>query len=286
MCSRACSGVSDAAVPADHGGHLELEVEQLRAGRDRDVVVRADQRVRVGEVERRRLVPLRHHARAVADRLPTTPSTCSSNATKSRTVGAASGGSSRTPSSGTGRAASAAAPGLQRGGQPRADQVEHGDARAARACSPASPTTPGVRRSPPVLARWRTASDRRGDEQALVRVVERLRARRTRSSRWRCPTGRTTSGWVKSYRCGCQVSSSIMLQLGGVLDGVAVRVEEVAEGVVAGQVPARAPDLLHPGPQQPAGAAHVLVDAAQLEATRGAATGAGRGRWPGCGARR
>jgi hypothetical protein len=54
-------------------------------------------------------------------------------------------------------------------------------------------------------------------------------------------------------------------ELGGVLDGVPVRVEEVAEGVIAGQVPARPPDLLHAGPQQPAGAAHVLVDAAQLE---------------------
>jgi hypothetical protein len=44
-----------------------------------------------------------------------------------------------------------------------------------------------------------------------------------------------------------------------------VRIEEVAEGVVAGQVPAGAPDLLHARLQQAAGAAHVLVDAAQLE---------------------
>ena len=55
------------------------------------------------------------------------------------------------------------------------------------------------------------------------------------------------------------------LELGRVLDGVAVRVEEVAEGVVARQVPAGAPDLLDAGAQQAAGAAHVLVDAAHLE---------------------
>ena len=54
-------------VPADHAGDLELEVEQLRSGRDRDVVVRADQRAGVGEVERRCFVPLRHHPAAVAD---------------------------------------------------------------------------------------------------------------------------------------------------------------------------------------------------------------------------
>jgi len=50
------------AVPSDDHGDLELEVEQPAAGRHRHVCVGADERVRVGEVERRCLVPLRDHA--------------------------------------------------------------------------------------------------------------------------------------------------------------------------------------------------------------------------------
>ena len=50
-----------ASVATDHGGDLQLVVEELAPRRDRDVVVWADERVRVGEVERRRLVPARMH---------------------------------------------------------------------------------------------------------------------------------------------------------------------------------------------------------------------------------
>ena len=75
-------------------------------------------------------------------------------------------------------------------------------------------------------------------------------------------------------------------QLGGVLDGVAVRVEEVAEGIVAGQVPPGTPDFLHARAQQPTGPAHVLVDAAQLERRvvqrRVRAAGDGEAVVPGC----
>ncbi len=60
MCSRASSGDSEAPSRPDHGD-LEFEVEQFASGRDRHVVGRPDQRVRIGEIERRRLVPLRHH---------------------------------------------------------------------------------------------------------------------------------------------------------------------------------------------------------------------------------
>ena len=79
------------------------------------------------------------------------------------------------------------------------------------------------------------------------------------------PHWSVTSGSEKSYRCGCQVSSSIVSSSVGVLDGVALRVQEVGEGVVARHVAAGTPDLLHPGAHQPAGAAHVLVQAAHLE---------------------
>ena len=54
-------GCQVAAVAADHRGDFELVVEDLAAGRDCDVVVRADEGVGVREVERRRLVPARVH---------------------------------------------------------------------------------------------------------------------------------------------------------------------------------------------------------------------------------
>src|SRR6185312_10150788 len=107
-------------------------------------------------------------------------------------------------------------------------------------------------------------SDRRRGEQAAVGVVEGPgRGELVDRVRGAPLVGDLGAGEVVQVRVpGVLVD---LLQLGGVLDGVAVRVEEVAEGVVAGQVPSRPPDLLHAGPQQPAGAAHVLVDAAQLE---------------------
>src|SRR3954451_23487265 len=194
-----------------------------------------------------------------------TPSTCSSKATKSRTVGACSGGSSRTSASGTGGADSAASPTSSAAGSPartRSSTVTS----AGRACSPCSPTTPAVTTPPSSqVANFMPRSDRRSDEQTLVGVVERLLrdelVHRVRGAPLVADLG---LGEVVHVRVpGVLVED---LELGRVLHRVARGVQEVGERVVAGQVPARAPDLLHPGAQQPPGAAHVLVQTTQLEA--------------------
>src|SRR5215471_7253405 len=107
-------------------------------------------------------------------------------------------------------------------------------------------------------------SDWRGREQAAVGVVEGFGRGELVDRVGGAPlVGDLGPGEVVQVRVpGVLVDS---LELGGVLDGVAVRVEEVAEGVVARQVPAGSPDLLDACSQQPPGAAHVLVDTAQLE---------------------
>ena len=74
-----------------------------------------------------------------------------------------------------------------------------------------------------------------------------------------------------------------LLQLGRVLDGVAVGVEEVAEGVVAGHVAAGPPDLLDAG-RAAAGRCRACTRRCRASRTRrGAARRAGRGRSRGCG---
>ncbi|MBA8826353.1 hypothetical protein FHX42_003729 [Saccharopolyspora lacisalsi] len=66
MCSRARSGVRSSPSRAHDGGHLEFEVQGVRAGRHGHLVVGADDRVRVREVEGRGGVPgVRHPGRAV-----------------------------------------------------------------------------------------------------------------------------------------------------------------------------------------------------------------------------
>src|SRR6185437_9583764 len=97
-------------------------------------------------------------------------------------------------------------------------------------------------------------SDWWGREQAAVGVVEGLGRRELIDRVGGAPlVGDLGPGEVVQVRMpGVLVD---LFQLGGVLDGVAVRVEEVAEGVVAGQVPSWSPYLLDACAQQSAGAA-------------------------------
>src|SRR5580700_5179026 len=202
------------------------------------------------------------------------PATCSSKATKSRIVGGASGGSSRTASSGTAGSPSARRPAAKAAGSPartRSSTPSFGGS----GCIPASLTTPARARGMAAAAampegcvkvakRMRPPSDRRCAEHAAVGIVERLGGDQLVHLVGGAPL-------VRDVRLGEVVQVRVpgvlvdLLELRGVLDGVPVRVEEVAEGVVACQVPSRSPDLLHPCAEQPAGAAHVLVDAAKLE---------------------
>src|SRR5215831_5083546 len=84
-------------------------------------------------------------------------------------------------------------------------------------------------------------SDWRGREQAAVGVVEGFGRGELVDRVGGAPlVGDLGPGEVVQVRVpGVLVD---LLQLGGVLDGVAVRIQEVREGVVTSQMPARAPD--------------------------------------------
>src|SRR5690348_2951407 len=113
-----------------------------------------------------------------------------------------------------------------------------------------------------VQAGWaanRDGSDGWSDEQALIRVVEHPAHHEVVHRVGGAPLVRDlrVADVVQVRVPGVLVET---FQGGGVLDGVPVRVEEVAEGIVAGDVAARTPDLFHARPQQAAAAAHVLIE--------------------------
>ena len=189
-------------VACDDDGHFELEVQELRAGRDRDVVVRADQRVRVGEVERRCLVPLRHHTRAVSD---AGHDALDMLLERDKVPHGRRGQRRQQPDLSEGTAGADRAAVRFQARQTRADQVEDGDTRR-QGVQPVSSTIPAVRVPP--LSGWRTSSDRGGHEQALVGVVERLGGDKLAHLVGGIHSS-ATSGWVKWYMWRCKVSSSI-----------------------------------------------------------------------------
>src|SRR5688500_14170881 len=116
---------------------------------------------------------------------------------------------------------------------------------------------------PPRPRRTGSESDRRGDEDAAVGVVEGLLGDEFVHGVGGAPlVGDLGLGEVVDVGVpGVLVQA---LQLGGVLDGVAVRVEEVRERVVARHVAGRGPDVREYGPGGPLRALCVRARAGPL----------------------
>ena len=171
-----------------------------------DVVVRADQRVRVGEVEGRRLRTTRARRRRRPSTPCATPSTCSSNATKSRTVG----GCQRRQQPDRRPAARPGPPAPRR--RPRA--------RPAAPRGPGRAPSPGGERVQAGVAETTPAATRPSASQVANRIRPAGATNRPLSGSlndfcatnsfiaFAVPHWSLTSGLVKSYMCGCQVSSS------------------------------------------------------------------------------
>jgi hypothetical protein len=129
---------------------LAFQVEQLGAGEALHVVEGADARVRVGEVEARRLVPARGDRVGGALLGSAGPSMCASNETESRIEAGRSGASSRTcATDGSGAARSAAAPASSSAPSPPRSISASTVSPAASLCSRSSgPSTPDRAASP------------------------------------------------------------------------------------------------------------------------------------------